>query len=298
MRPGAIVSPHTVMGTFARYTLNIGGRLADLSEPAVMGILNVTPDSFYGASRVSDGESAARRARQILAEGGTIIDVGACSTRPGFTDAGEEEETARLRMALPAVRRAAPDAAVSVDTFRASVARMCVEEYGADIINDVSGGEADREMFATVAGLGVPYVLTHPGGAPAAGRDMGAEGYVAGVAAFLAERLARLNAMGVKDVIIDPGFGFGKTLEQNYWILRYLEGFKELGSPLLVGVSRKSMIYRPLGTSPEGALNGTAACHAIALMKGADILRAHDVKACREAAKIARLAAGGAAGVW
>lgn len=278
------------------YTINAGGTLIDLSEPQVMGILNVTPDSFYSSSRMFDEEAIACRTRQILDEGGTIIDVGAYSTRPGSDDVSEDEEARRLRMALATVRKTAPEAIVSIDTFRASIARMCVEEFGANIINDVSGGDADNDMFSTVAALGVPYILMHIGGtindmhadAPLTSHSQQCAEYMSGVMAYLTERLNRLDSLGAKDVIIDPGFGFGKSMEQNYEILRYLEDFKALQRPLLVGVSRKSMIYRLLGTNADNALNGTTVCNTIALLKGASILRVHDVKACREAVEIVR----------
>lgn len=280
------------------YTLNLGGRLIDLGEPQVMGILNVTPDSFYAASRTPGEEAIARRARQIVDEGGTIIDIGGYSTRPGSSDVSPEEEAGRLRRALSVVRSECPGVPVSIDTFRAGVARMCVEEYGAEIVNDVSGGEADTAMFATVAELGVPYVLTHIGGtigdmhadAPLTSHTAGGQGgtYLQGVAAFLAERIDRLRSLGARDIIVDPGYGFGKSMAENYRLLNHLDYLKVLGLPLLAGLSRKSMIWKLLSTDADGALNGTTAANTIALLKGAAILRVHDVRAAAEAVRIVK----------
>ncbi len=255
------------------YTLNVGGRLLSLDVPRVMGILNLTPDSFYAASRSQTEADVRHRARQIVDEGGSIIDVGACSTRPGSTAATEEEETERLRQGLTWVRREVPDAVLSVDTFRASVAKMSVEEFGAAIVNDVSGGEADPEMYPTVARLGVPYVLTFP--------------RANGIHTYLAERVQQLRDLGQKDIVLDPGFGFGKDVADNYRLLSSLETLKVLGLPLLVGVSRKRMVWQLLGTSPEEALNGTTVVHTLCLVKGcAQLLRVHDVREAVEAVKI------------
>lgn len=254
-----------------RYTLNIGGRLMNLDRPVVMGILNATPDSFYAASRADSEEAIALRARQIAAEGGAIIDVGACSTRPGSTPASEEDETARLRRALPIVRREVPGAVVSVDTFRPDVARMAVEELGADIVNDVEGSAA---MLQTVARLRVPYIL------------MSSQPTLRQTLLFFASAVQQLRSMGHKDIILDPGFGFGKTVEQNYALLAELERLQVMELPLLVGLSRKSMIYKPLDITPGEALNGTTALHAVALMKGASILRVHDVKEAVQAVRL------------
>ncbi len=271
------------------YTINIGGRLMDLSEPQVMGILNVTPDSFYAGSRKQTESEIRERTREIRAEGASIIDIGAQSTRPGARDIGALEETERLRRALDIVREEWPEAVISVDTYRANVGRECVERYGAAIINDISGGQMDPEMFATVAGLGVPYVLTHTQGTP---EDMQKNPHYDNVTAevmrYFAERVLRLRQLGQKDIILDPGFGFGKTLEHNYELMRHLETLKTLGLPLLVGISRKSMIYRLLGSTPAEALNGTTVLNTIALAKGANILRVHDVRACVEAVKIVK----------
>lgn len=269
------------------YTINCRGRLVSLETPQVMGILNLTPDSFYAASRQQSEEAIAARCRQIVGEGGTMIDVGAYSSRPGAADVSAEEEMERLRRGLAVVRREVPDAIVSVDTFRAEVARMCVEEYGADIINDISGGQFDRDMFRTVARLGVPYILMHIKGKPQTMQQAPQyDDLMREVMLYFAERLLRLRELGVKDVIVDPGFGFGKTLEHNYELMAHLGEFRMLEAPLLVGISRKSMIYRLLGGSPEEALNGTTVLNTIALMKGAHILRVHDVRPAAEAVRM------------
>lgn len=269
------------------YTINCRGRLVSLDTPQVMGILNLTPDSFYAASRQQDEEAIARRCRQIAAEGGSMIDVGAYSSRPGADDVSAGEEMERLRRGLAVVRRELPDAIVSVDTFRADVARMCVEEYGADIINDISGGQLDRQMFSTVARLGVPYILMHMKGEPRTMQQAPAyDDLLREVMIYFAERVLRLRELGVKDIIADPGFGFGKTLAHNYELMTHLEEFRMLEVPLLVGVSRKSMIYKLLGGGPEEALNGTTVLNTIALMKGAHILRVHDVRPAAETVRM------------
>ncbi len=274
--------------TNRKRTLNIRGRLMDLSTPRVMGILNVTPDSFYAGSRTPGAEAVAARVRQIRDEGADFIDIGAYSSRPGAADVPAAEEMERLRMGLGVIAREAPEMPVSVDTFRADVARMCVEEYGVSIINDIAGGQLDAAMFDTVARLGVPYVLMHMQGTPQTmQREPHYDDVVAEVFQTLARGAQRLHAMGAADVILDPGFGFGKTVAQNYDLLAHLDELVALGLPVLVGVSRKSMIWRLVGGGPEDALNGTTAIHAIALMKGASILRVHDVKAATEAVKIA-----------
>ena len=253
------------------YTLNVGGQLLSLERPLVMGILNATTESFYEASQMHTADAVAERALTMLREGASIIDVGGCSTKPGLAPVSEEEEMHRLGMALAAIRTVAPEAILSVDTFRASIAERCVREFGVQMINDVSGGEADERMFATVADLQVPYVLTCN------------KGSWTELMYDLAERINRLHLMGVNDVIVDPGFGFGKTLDDNYRLMAHLEELHLLECPLLVGVSRKSMIYKHLDINPAEALNGTTALHAVALTKGAHILRVHDVKAAREA---------------
>ena len=255
------------------YTLNIGGRLLSLDRPLVMGILNATTESFYEASQAHTAEAIAERALMMLDEGASILDVGGCSTKPGLAPVSEEEEMHRLASALGAIRKVAPEAILSVDTFRASVAERCVKDFGVQMINDVYGGEADKQMFTTVARLQVPYILT-------------AATPIARLTYSLAERINHLHLMGVNDIIVDPGFGFEKTLDDNYRLMAHLEELHLLGCPLLVGISRKSMIYKHLECTPEEALNGTTALHTIALMKGAHILRVHDVKAAVEAVEI------------
>lgn len=255
------------------YTINVQGRLLELSVPRVMGILNATPDSFFSASRMHTEREIADRATEIVEQGGDIIDVGAYSTRPGAADVPAEEEMARLQFALQVIRREHPDVVLSVDTFRADVARMCVEEYGVGIINDVSE-MADEAMARTVARLGVPYIL------------MSVQPALREMLIGFADKVQRLRDYGAKDIIIDPGFGFGKTLEQNYQLMYELEKLHVLGLPLLVGISRKSMIYKRLDCTPTEALNGTTVLNTIALTKGASILRVHDV---REAVETIRL---------
>ena len=268
-------------------SINLAGDLVQLGKPLVMGILNVTPDSFYPASRTEGDAEIAARAKQIIDEGGSIIDIGAYSSRPGADDVPPEEEMRRLAHALRIIRQTVGDAVCSVDTFRADVARMCVEEYGVAMVNDISGGELDGAMFDTVARLKVPYVLMHMKGTPKdMQRDPAYENVLGEVMQYLADRVATLNDKGVSDIVIDPGFGFGKTLDDNYRLMAHLDLFKELGCPLLVGVSRKSMIFKLLGITADDALNGTTALDTFALMKGADILRVHDVRQAVEAVEI------------
>lgn len=270
------------------YTINIRGRLMDLSQPQVMGILNVTPDSFYADSRKQTEREIADRANQIIEQGGTIIDVGAFSTRPGADEVSSEEEARRLKYALEIVRREQPDVAVSVDTYRPEVARRCIEDWGADIINDVSEGgitgianvpleqrsEDVPEMFRTVAELRVPYIL------------MSVQPTLRDMMMGFAREVQQLRDLGARDIILDPGFGFGKTLDQNYAIYDEMERLAVLDLPLLVGISRKSMIWKLLGGDATQALNGTTVLDTIALMKGAHILRVHDVREAVEAVKI------------
>ena len=269
------------------HTLNLRGRLLELREPQIMGILNVTPDSFYSDSRTPDEAHITDRVRQMMDEGADMIDVGGYSSRPGADDVTPEEEMDRLRRGLRIVRKLYPEVPVSVDTFRADVARMCIEEEGADIINDISGGMMDRQMFRTVARLGVPYILMHMQGTPDTMQvaphydNLRRE-----VMLYFAERIDRLCQMGAKDIIVDPGFGFGKTLEHNYELMNHLEDFAVFNLPLLVGISRKSMIYKLTGGTPQTSLNGTTVLNTISLLKGADILRVHDVKEAAEAVKI------------
>ncbi len=270
------------------YTIQVKGRLVSLREPQVMGILNCTPDSFFAGSRVQTEESIARRANQIIEEGGTMIDVGGFSTRPGGVEVPEEEEMRRLRFALPIVRREQPEAILSVDTYRPNVARMVVEEMGADIINDVSEGgitgvvdtpleqttDEYPAIFRTVAALGVPYIL------------MSVKPTIHDMLLAMAREVQQLRDLGQKDIILDPGFGFGKTQDQNYDVLREMNRLSTLGLPILAGMSRKRMIFQPLGTNPDGSLNGTTVVNTLALMNGASILRVHDVKAAAEAVRL------------
>ena len=275
------------------YSLNAGGKLIELERPIVMGILNATPDSFYNASRMEGEKEIAHRALQIISEGGDIIDVGAYSTRPGADEVTLEEEMNRLRYALDIVTKVAPEAIISVDTFRADVAKMCVEECGAHIVNDISGGTMDRRMFRTVAHLGVPYVLTHIQGTPQTMQQQCQyEDLIADIMLYFSQRVNDLRALGAKDIILDPGFGFGKTLAQNYELMQHLDDFSELGLPLLVGVSRKSMIHQLLGVTPAESLTGTIALQTVALTKGANIIRAHDVREAVESIRIVQAVAG------
>ena len=267
--------------------INVNGRLMDLTHPQVMGILNVTPDSFYAFSRKQTEDDMIGRILQIKEEGGSFIDIGAYSSRPGATHLSAEEEMNRLRIGLQLIGRYAPDIPVSVDTFRADIAKMCVEEYGASIINDISAGNMDENMFSTIAQLGVPYIIMHMQGTP---QDMQKnphyDHFLKEVFYYFSEKIQELRDLGVKDILIDPGFGFGKTLEHNYQLMNHLEEFQLFELPILIGISRKSMISKVLGGSPEEALNGTTALHAIALQKGASILRVHDVKEAVETIKI------------
>lgn len=270
------------------YTINVGGRLMDMSSPKVMGILNVTPDSFFSGSRKQTEQEIADRCNQIIAEGGDIIDVGAFSTRPGAPEVSETEEMERLRYGLNILRREQPDAVVSVDTFRPDVARMAVEEYGAAIVNDVSEGgitgvvnkplgwtQGDYpEIFTMVARLGVPYIL------------MSVKPNIKEMLLGFAHEVQQLRDLGVKDIILDPGFCFGKTLDDNYRLMEEMDKLKVLGLPLLVGVSRKSMIFKLIGGDPTTSLNGTTVLHTISLMRGANILRVHDVKEAAECVAI------------
>lgn len=259
-------------------TLNIRGRLLDLSTPRVMGIVNVTPDSFYAGSRTLSRNELRGRISRMIADGADIIDIGGYSSRPGAADVSAEEEYSRLCLGLEAAREVSPDTPVSVDTFRARVARKCVEEWGADIINDIGGGTLDPDMWETVADLKVAYVLMHMRGTPATMQSMTDYSDVtADVLTDLSRHIYKLRGLGVCDIIIDPGFGFAKTAEQNFQLLDELGEFKKTGLPVLAGLSRKSMVWRTLGITPEESLDGTVALGAIALDRGADILRVHDV---------------------
>ena len=270
------------------YTINVNGTLMDLSTPRVMGIVNVTPDSFFAGSRTQTEADIARRVEQLLTEGADILDLGGYSSRPGAADVSPAEECERLRLGLSVIRRVCPDAVVSVDTFRADVARMCVEEYGAAIINDISGGELDAEMFPTVARLGVPYILMHMQGTPQTMQDKPLyDDLLRDVFLYFARKVQQLRDLGQKDIILDPGFGFGKTLEDNYTLLAHLEEFASVFQlPVLVGVSRKSMVTKLLGITPAEALNGTTVLNTLCLTKGAAILRVHDVRPAVEAVRL------------
>ena len=272
--------------TTARY-INVNGSLLDLSQPRVMGILNVTPDSFYAGSRTQTEVEIVRRVKQIVSEGAAIIDIGAYSSRPNADNVSSREEMERLRMGLKILFEIQPDAVVSVDTFRADVARMCVEEYGVAIINDIAAGEMDANMFHTVAALNVPYIMMHMQGTPQSMQQHPHyDNLLKEVFLYFARKVQQLRDLGVKDIILDPGFGFGKTMEHNYELLSHLEEFRIFELPLLVGVSRKSMIYRLLDITPQEALNGTTVLDTICLLKGADILRVHDVKEAVETVRI------------
>ena len=267
--------------------IHVNGRLMDLSRPQVMGIINVTPDSFYAGSRTQTEMALARRVEQVVAEGASILDIGGYSSRPGAADVSPEEEMARLRRGLEVIRRVHPEAVVSVDTFRASVARQCVEEYGVALINDISGGEMDAEMFPTVAALGVPYILMHMQGTPQTMQQAPHYDHLLrDVFLYFARKVQQLRDLGAKDIILDPGFGFGKTMEDNYALLAHFDEFGIFGLPLLVGVSRKSMITRLLGITPDDALNGTTVINTLCLTKGAHILRVHDVRQAVEAVRL------------
>ena len=254
------------------YTINIKGKLMDLTTPQVMGVLNVTPDSFYAGSRVQTEEAIVKRCHQIVDEGASMIDVGGYSTRPGGTEVSEAEEMERLRFGLSIVRRELPDAVISVDTFRPDVARMTVEEFGADIINDVS--EGNETMYRLVSRLRVPYIL------------MSTQPTLKQMLMSFAHQVQQLRDFGACDIILDPGFGFGKTLQQNYEIMNCMEHLHVMELPLLVGISRKSMIYKLMGLTPEESLNGTTVLNTISLMKGAHILRVHDVKQAVECVRM------------
>ena len=272
-----------------KLSLNVGGRLLDLSRPLVMGILNVTPDSFYDGSRCPNDDAVAARVQAILAEGADMIDIGGYSSRSGCADVSVDEEKRRLAIGLEAIRRQSPEAVVSVDTFRAEVARWCVEQYGVQIINDISAGELDDAMFDTVAQLQVPYVMMHMRGTPTSmmqSQYLHYDDVVADVLQYFAAKIDRLTYMGVNDIILDPGFGFSKTVDDNYRLMYHLDEFARIGLPLLVGISRKSMIYKLLDITPAESLNGTTALNVLALLGGANILRVHDVKQAVEAVKI------------
>lgn len=268
-------------------SLNLGGTIMNLSSPRVMGIINLTPDSFYGGSRAGNAAQALDKAREMIEQGADILDVGAVSTRPGSQEISETEELERLSPVLEVLREAFPDFPLSIDTWRAGVASTVRERYGVQLINDISAGSLDPEMFPTMAQLGIPYIIMHMQGTPANMQDDPAyENVVDELLQFFAEKVYKLRKLGLNDIVIDPGFGFGKTLEQNYTLLGQLDSFRMFELPLMIGISRKSMIYKVLESEPDHALNGSTAAHMAALLKGARLLRVHDVKAAVETVKI------------
>jgi len=269
--------------------INANGKLFDLSTPRVMGILNITPDSFYKGSRYNSDSAILNKASEMLEEGAEIIDIGGYSSRPGAALVTEEEESNRVLKAISLVSNEFPGAIISIDTFRSGIACRAVEECGAHIINDISGGEADMEMFGVVAKLNVPYVIMHMQGNPSTMQDNPVyDDVVADILRWFGDRIYKLRILGVKDILIDPGFGFGKTADHNFEILRRLNEFSVAGLPIMVGISRKSMIWRTLEISPDEALNGTTALNAVAVANGADILRVHDVREAVEVVKLIR----------
>ena len=268
-------------------TININGTLMDLDKPRVMGILNVTPDSFFSDSRKQSEQDIVERCRRIIEEGGTFIDVGAQSTSLAARFLDAKEEAGRLMPALKLIRQEFPEALLSVDTFYADVAKQAVEEHGVNMINDISGGQIDDRMFPVVAELNVPYVLMHMKGVPQTMQQLARyDNFLQELLYYFSERVARLNQLGVNDVIIDPGFGFSKTVALNYELMAYLKYFHIFEEPILVGISRKSMIYNLLGSTPGESLNGTSVLNTIALLSGAGILRVHDVREAVECVKI------------
>ncbi|NBB22118.1 dihydropteroate synthase [Runella sp. CRIBMP] len=270
-------------------TLNIGGKLLDLSTPQVMGIMNITPDSFYSESRVNQLDEAYKKAERMLSEGASILDLGGHSTRPGADAVSEEEERKRILPVVEMLRKNFPNAILSIDTFRASVARQAVEA-GAHIINDIAGGNLDPQMFETVAALNVPYILMHSRGTPQTMKDLNQyEDLVTDVLRELQAKIYQLQQFGVKDIVADMGFGFAKNADQNYVLLNELKSFKALNVPILAGVSRKSMIWRKLNITPDQSLNGTTVLNTVALLNGASILRVHDVREAVEAVKLVGL---------
>lgn len=268
-------------------TLNFGGKLLELNEPMVLGILNVTPDSFYAESRKLTERNVIEAAGKMLGDGAHIIDVGACSTRPGADLTSQTEELVRMKWALGILRKEFPDAILSADTYRATLAQCCVEEYGVQLINDISGGELDPNMFATVARLGVPYILTHSKAIENSTQTASSyDNLMCEILTYFGRKVQELHELGVKDIIIDPGFGFSKSLSHNYELLDRLHELQTLHLPLMAGVSRKRMVYQLLGCTPQEALNGTTVLHTISLMKGVQFLRVHDVKEAVETVRI------------
>lgn len=278
------------MNNFTPYCINLRGKSTEINSTWVMGILNVTPDSFFSDSRYTKDKAIADRVEQIINEGAKIIDIGGYSSRPGAKDVTPEEEYKRLARGLEIIKRIAPEAIISVDTFRAEVARRCKNDWDVDIINDISGGTLDEHMIDTVAELQMPYILMHMRGTPATMQQFTQYKDVTNdVINELSEKITLLRSKGIKDIIVDPGFGFSKTLEQNYEMINNLEMFHSMNLPILVGISRKSMIYKALDISPEKALNGTTVLNTIATLKGTHILRVHDVKEAVETVKIVQL---------
>jgi dihydropteroate synthase len=268
-------------------SINIKGSLHHFHKPWVMGILNVTPDSFFAESRTIETDDIRRRVDDLISQGADIIDIGGYSSRPGAPEVSTDEEYSRLARGLEAIRKYHPDTLISVDTFRADVARRCVSDWEADIINDISGGNLDAEMWPTVAELKVPYILMHMRGTPSSMQSLcDYNDVTADVIRDLAFKIDAMHQLGIADIIVDPGFGFAKDINQNYQLMAELDQFKQLNAPLLVGISRKSMIYRPLDITPQTAINGTTVLNTFALLHGANILRVHDVKEAVEAVKI------------
>lgn len=263
----------------AKQTLNFNGTLFEISSPTIMGIVNVTPDSFFDGGQYTQEAQIIKRCGQILSDGGSIIDIGAYSSRPGAANISIEEEQSRLANALRPIRKEFPDAILSIDTFRASIAKFVVQEFGVQIINDISAGELDPEMFGTVASLNIPYIMMHMKGTPQNMQQNTEYNHLVNdIIRYFTQRIHGAVEAGMKDIVIDPGFGFGKTTEQNYSLLKHLADFKIFERPILVGLSRKSMIYKTIEVSPEGALAGSLCAETIALLNGANILRVHDVK--------------------
>ena len=268
-------------------SINIKGSLHHFHKPWVMGILNVTPDSFFAESRTIETDDIRRRVEDLISQGADIIDIGGYSSRPGAPEVSTDEEYSRLARGLEAIRKYHPDTLISVDTFRADVARRCVSDWEADIINDISGGNLDAEMWPTVAEMQVPYILMHMRGTPSSMQSLcDYNDVTADVIRDLAFKIDAMHQLGIADIIVDPGFGFAKDINQNYQLMAELDQFKQLNAPLLVGISRKSMIYRPLDITPQTAINGTTVLNTFALLHGANILRVHDVKEAVEAVKI------------
>ena len=269
------------------FSLNLNGQILDLTTPRVMGIINATPDSFYQNSRLPEPVQALQKAREMIAQGADILDIGAVSTRPGAKDISEEEELKRLTPVLETIRNEIPECIISVDTWRSGVARLVHERFGVDLINDISAGQLDPEMFSIVAQNDLSYVMMHMLGTPDTMQESPQyKNVVDDLLQFFGERVHKLRKLGVNDIVVDPGFGFGKNLDQNYTLLMELDTFQMLELPLMVGISRKSMIYKVLNSDPDEALNGTTAAHMAALLKGASLLRVHDVKAAVETVKI------------